>query len=274
MRVTFGYSNEVWRTDDLVVRIGHVDREIALAPAVPAGVGYPTLVDHGEVDGWTWMASERIPGENLGEEAWPRLSDDTRIRAILDLWARIRILHSIDLTAARRAGCTTTPFYALDATEAGRQLDEVGGVLGFRLARRIGSMLDGLFDAVIACPVILAHTDASASNAIWTPDSRAIPIDLEFACVAPEDLDLEHLFRTLYALDDPATSAALADVASDLLTRPGASTRLRGYAVLRDLWSLRAWGRSTDFRTEAEAGFPLGHLRRHAASTSWLEDVL
>ncbi|MBM7786930.1 phosphotransferase family protein [Tenggerimyces flavus] len=274
VRVAFAYSNEVWLTDDVVVRIGHFDREIALAPLIPPGVGYPALVDHGEVDGWSWMASERIPGENLGQEAWPQLSDDLSTRAVLDLWARVRVLHTTELAAARRAGCTTTPFYALDPADAARQLEEVAGVLGGRLTARLRSMLDDLFAAMAGQPLVLAHTDASVSNAVWTPDERAIPVDLEFACVAPEDLDLEHLFRTLDEVNAPTTSAALAEVTSDLLARPGAGTRLRGYAVLRDLWSLRAWVRSTDFRTEADAGFPLTQLRRHAAGTSWLEEVL
>lgn len=51
---------------------------------------------------------------------------------------------------ARQAGCSTTPFYALDPADAAHQLDELTGVLGCPAATRLRSMLDELFAAMAA----------------------------------------------------------------------------------------------------------------------------
>ncbi len=48
-------------------------------------------------------------------------------------------------------------------------------------------LADG-FDAITGRPVVLSHTDAGPGNTIWDGE-RAIPIDFEFASLAPADLE-------------------------------------------------------------------------------------
>ena len=132
-------------------------------------------------------------------------------------------------------------------------------------------------------PLAVNHTDAGPGNAVLTPTGQAIPIHLESACIAPADLDLENLFRYQYFLADQDASNHLAIIGADLLNRPGAEARLRGYAVLRDLWALRRWFRQTpehhrpvDLRTAPTATQPRQRheLARHHLLTEARTDPL
>jgi hypothetical protein len=83
---------------------------------------------------------------------------------------------------------------------------------------------------------------------------------------------------------EPNPAPMLLEQAADLLARPGAASRLWGYAVLRDMWGLRGWLRHAraggnleewgaethDLRTWE----PWIHLQGHATRTSWLADLL
>ena len=278
-RVPFAQSNEVWIGENVVVRMGKLgrnslSREVALAPVIPAEVGYPEVLDHGTIDGHEWMASVRLPGENL-HEAWPDLQPTARTEALADLWSRLRILHTTDIAAARAAGCTSTRYYDLDPAHAHTGLATLvaRGALDVTTGNRLAELLSEAFEAMPLVPLALNHTDAAPGNAVLTPTGHAIPIDLESACVAPMDLDLENLFRYLHFVADQAASTHLANLAADLLDRPGAEARQRGYAILRDLWALRRWFRQTRDTTELSTCAPVQRLHGHAAGTSWLHDI-
>jgi aminoglycoside phosphotransferase len=278
-RVPFASSNEVWLGEEVVVRVGKpgrnsISREVALAPAVPAEVGYPELLGHGSIDGHEWMVSARLPGENL-HEAWPRLDPAAKKDALADLWSRLRALHTTDITAARAAGCTSTRYYDLDPTQAHTGLADLveRGALEGTIGDRLADLLDEAFEAIPLVPLALNHTDAAPGNAVLTPTGQAIPIDLESACVAPTDLDLENLFRYLHFMADQATSDHLADLAAGLLDRPDADARLRGYAILRDLWALRRWFRQTRDTTDLSTCAPIRRLHDHATGRGWVHDI-
>ena len=302
-RPDHGWSNEVWIAEHVVVRLsrgadGSMPREAALASILPAEVGYPAVLGYGTVRGVEWMAAERLPGSNLGE-VWPRLDQAARTRAVEDLWTRLRAVHRTDVDRARALGCTSTPFYALDENAAStllRSLTDLGA-LEPALSRRLGEILERGFRAMALVPRVLSHTDAGPHNTVWSDpgsdasgsdgsrsDSQAVPVDFEFACVAPADLDLEHLLRTLSFDPGPDPSGYLLGLADDLLTAPGAPTRLWAYAVLRDLWGLRGWWRTAQARGDlatwgADAGdlrtwAPWLHLDGHVHRTSWLADHL
>lgn len=281
-------SNEVWLAERIVLRISQgpgstLRREAALASILPADVGYPEVLGHGVDDGREWMVTSRLPGRNL-EEAWPDLDAGGRVDAVTDLWRRLRAIHRTDVERARALGCTATPFYALAEADAARLMGWLTdqGMVDEVLGRRLREMLEEMFRAMRLVPPALAHTDAGPHNSVWS-GSHAVPVDFEFACVAPADLDLENVLRCLSFQSGPDPSAQLADLAADLLSRPGARTRLWGYAVLRDLWGLRLWLRNArttndverwggdpdDYRTWG----PWLHLRRHANRTSWLADL-
>lgn len=281
-------SNEVWLAERIVLRLSlgpgsSLRREAALASILPADVGYPEVLGHGVDDGREWVVTSRLPGRNL-EEAWPDLDAARREDAITDLWTRVRAIHRTDVERARALGCTATPFYALAEADAARLLGGLTdqGLVDDVLGRRLREMLAEMFHAMRLVPIALAHTDAGPNNCVWT-GTHAVPVDFEFACVAPVDLDLENVLRCLSFQSGPDPTGRLVEEAADLLSRPGARTRLWGYAVLRDLWGLRLWLRNAqtssdierwggdpeDFRTWG----PWLHLRGHANRTSWLADL-
>lgn len=234
----------------------------------------PSVLDHGIIDGHRWMASTRLPGDNL-HQLWPELAPASRKRAISDLWSRLQALHTTDVEAARTAGCTRTRFYDLDPTRWRNQLGELvtSGALRSSLAARLAGLLAEAFEAIPLAPIALTHTDASPGNTVLTPTGQAIPVDLEAACLAPVDLELENLFRTLYYLGDRDTFLHLTDLTADLLHRPGAAARLRGYAVLRDLWALRRWLRNAHDNADPARSAPVKRLGSHADSNSWVYDI-
>jgi aminoglycoside phosphotransferase len=278
-RVPFAWSNEVWLAEEVVVRVAKLgrialSREVTLAPHLPAGVGYPTVLGFGIIDGHEWMASARLPGSNL-HETWPGLEPAVRKDVLEDLWSRLQLLHTTDITAAGWAGCTSTRYYDLDPTQAHTGLAELveRGTLDATIGNRLAALLSEAFEAMPLVPLAVNHTDAGPGNAVLTPTGKAIPIDLESACVAPADLDLENLFRYQYFMADQATSNHLAMLAADLLDRPGAAARMRGYAILRDLWALRRWFRQTADTTDLSTCAPLHRLHSHTSGTSWLDTI-
>lgn len=283
-----GASNEVWLADQVVLRVsrspdGSLEREAALAAILPLEVGYPAVLGCGTDGGVEWMVTERLPGINL-ERAWRDLDSSARIDAVHDLWSRLHAAHRTDVDAARRIGCTSTPFYALEKKNARNLLDSLTEqqVVDPALRRRLRDILDQMFGELSRVPVVLTHTDAGPNNTVWTA-TQAVPIDFEFACVAPADLELENLFRTLSWQPGWDASPYLRDRVGELLTKPGAHARLRGYAVLRDLWALRLWLRKAQLDSEVngrgvdaddlQTWAPLLHLRAHADRTSWLAKI-
>lgn len=269
-------SNEVWLARDVVLRMGARERadgsllrEARLAAILPPEVGYFSVLGSGVAHGYEWMVAERLPGVGLSE-VWDALGESERRAATDDLWARIAAVHRTDAARARRLRCTATPFYALDARVAVGQLRALAeaGALDRDAVARIGGLLDALFAAVPLVPQALAHTDLHQGNAVWD-GNRAIPLDFEFACVGPCDLDVESLLRSFAPVPGSALTPHVAGLARKDLVRRGARERIVGYAVLRDLWALNLWLRKATSRDDLETWEPWLDLRAHAAGTSW-----
>lgn len=276
-------SDDVWLTEHIAVRLARHNnsrlwREIALAPLIPAAVGFPRVLDHGVIDEYQWLASTRLPGDNI-HRIWPDLAPSARATAVSDLWSRLQVLHTTDIEAARSAGCISTPHYELDPDKALRQVTELieCGALtsGFNptTGDRLSEVLSEAFGAIPLAPLALVHTDASPKHAVLTPTGQAIPLDLTSACIAPFDLELENLFRALYYLGDRRTFMHLANLASDVLAQPSAAVRLRGYAILRDLQALRLWLRTAPRGANPARSAPFQRLDSHAVGNSWLHNV-
>jgi aminoglycoside phosphotransferase (APT) family kinase protein len=197
----------------------------------------------------------------------------------------LRAVHEADVSAARAIGCTSTPFYELEEPAARRFLDWLleNGTLGQPLHDRLGGILAQMFEAMRDTAVVLTHSDAGPHNTVWD-GTKAIPVDFETAAVAPPDLDLECLLRTLNLNAGPNPAYAVLQEASDLLAEPGAGSRLLGYAVLRDMWETRSWlgdlrGGGSLQDPEADVNdpstwLPVRQLQRHVARTSWMAELL
>jgi len=235
----------------------------------PVEVGYPDLLGSGTQDGYEWTATRRLPGRNL-RECWADLDVSQQIRALADLWVRLEAVHRIDPTCL--PALPPTPFYALDLDVARRQLRSLSTVIGPELRTRLDDMIRAGFAAMADVPQCLVHTDAGTGNTVWDGE-HAIPVDFEFACLGPADLDLENIGRSL-ASDQPELLTAFGEQAHDLLLRPGAATRLAAYAVLRDLWALQGWVTNWPERRNVDTWGPMCNLHAHAAGTSWVNAVV
>lgn len=289
IRPEHGWANEVWLGDAIAVRIkravdGGLPREVAIARLLPPDVGYPEVLDLGISNGMEWIVAERLPGENL-KSAWPSLGAPVRVSAAIDLWVRLEAVHRTDVAAAKAIGCTATPFYALQEGDARQLLDWLlqNGGIDSRQHEQLGDMLARMLEALSGVPIVVNHTDAGPHNTVWD-GTNAVPIDFEAASLGPADLDLECVFRTLALQGEPNPSPAVVEQATDLLARPGATSRLWGYAVLRDMWGLRGWlrharagGNLKEWNADPNdlsTWEPWLHLQGHADRTSWLADLL
>lgn len=272
-RIELGESNHVWFAGDIVIRMatapGHSDlcAEADLVTALPAAVGYPAVVGSGVEDGHDWMATERIAGENLGR-VWPDLTIPERLRAIEDLYARLEHVHRTD--PGRIDPARSTPFYALDPAAASRDLDGLHDILEDSTMRILQEILDNAFEAIPLVPRALVHTDTGPGNTVWD-GRRAVPVDFEFACLGPADLDVESLARSLR--DEPVLLRRLSDRAGPELATAGAYERILGYAVLRDVWAVGKWIAIWPERKGIENWQPVAGLRAHAAGTSWVTQL-
>lgn len=267
-----GWSNHVWIYDEAVIRIAAgpehrmLELEAGLAPRLPAAVGYPRLLGHGVIDSHAWMAQERLPGDNLAG-VWDSLAPGQRAFAVADLWARIEALQDTDITGLH---LPASPLYAFDRDSIERQLDAARPIVGDGVAAQADAMVRAGLDAAAVVPAALVHTDAVLTNVVWT-GSAAIPIDFEFACVGPVDLDADCVGREVVARGDQGAIAALYEALQPILECPGAIDRLRGYAVLRALWAIGKWIEHDPTLTGATRWAPVRELIDHTGRSGWVD---
>jgi Ser/Thr protein kinase RdoA (MazF antagonist) len=121
----------------------------------------------------------------------------------------------------------------------------------------VRAALEAFWAALPAGRRVLCHGDVGVGNAPWRDGRVVCLLDFEFAAVAPVELDAHSLLQGLDALDDDLETPdpqpdptgagrrrlteALAQAVRPALTAPGAPDRLRGYAVLFQLWSMLGW---------------------------------
>lgn len=263
-------NNEVWMTTDVVVRVScrpeqRLRREAQLAQVLPNAVGYPPLLGYGAEMGSEWLVLRRLPGVSLSR-VWPELAAEDRRRAISEVAARLRVVHS-----------TPTPLLPplrnlpqlLDPAPTGEQA--VGRLLAAieqasRLPHVDHHLTDDLADLVRAlAPHLepfddrtLIHGDLSFENLLWDPDAGHLLgiLDFEWARGAPPDLDLDVLLRfcampelhvpTTYVASTHARDYAevpfwLAEDYPELFAAPHQLDRCRLYAVAWDVEELMAF---------------------------------
>lgn len=265
-----GESNDVWIAGEVVLRMSGnpagmicLLREARLGRILPREAGYPRVLGSGVQDGHEWMATARVPGVPL-IEAWTGLDEPTRRRAVADLWERLEAVHRLQPDRARAIGCVGTPFYALRRADAARQLDRAREFLDTTEYAALGELLDVGFAALQAGPDQFAHTDAGPGNVLWN-GSAAVPIDFEFACAGPAEMDVENLIRSF---EEPAWPWILAAV-GPYLARSRSRERLACLAILRDLWALGKWLDRCPRPFDIDTWEPWLALREHARRASW-----
>ena len=270
-----GWSNHAWLYQDVVIRVaarpgpGTLHQEAALGPRLPTEVGYPRLLGHGVIDGHQWMAQVRLPGDNLAA-VWDELDSANRSVAVADLWARLAHLRHADMTGLV---LPPTPLYAFSPTTLSTQVAEARSIVGDRIMSRVDELIDKGRRATSSVPSVLVHTDAVLANAVWT-GFAAIPIDFEFACVGPVDLDVDCVGREVVGRADPMAIDRLRGALTAVLDNRGATDRLRYYSLLRDLWAIGKWIQNDPTRTDAHAWAPVQDLVADVERSGWLDRLL
>jgi aminoglycoside phosphotransferase (APT) family kinase protein len=258
-------TNEVWMTDDLVVRINRdasmrLKREAVLSQVLPDEVGYPALIQHGGDVGSDWLVVRRLPGIPLSR-AWPEMSEEERRRAVGQIASRLRAVHE-----------TRCP--QLDGLHDVPQLLDPAPTGGEAVARLLAALeraaaLDHVDPAVIADAIDLVeatadaldpfdaptivHGDLSFENILWDGHGITALLDFEYARPGPPDLDLDVLLRFCalphlhVALDyEHLTKAAdyaqvpwwFAEDYPDLFAHPRQLDRVRLYSLAWDVREL------------------------------------
>lgn len=273
-RWSLGQSNEVWASGEVVIRLSLTGdwliTEAKVLRALPPEVGYPRIIDAGDIDGRSWIATERLPGLNLAE-AWPRLGSGERASAVRDLWGRLEWVHATDV--GRLPDLPPTPIYSFDPDVLAGQLDAAGRILGAeRIARLQRMIMDGIA-ATEDVPRALVHTDAGLNNTVWDGRS-AVPVDFEFAWIGPVDLDLDRPAREIVTAGDGQAIAALRRLLDAVLHDEQAITRLRYYTVSWNLWALGKWLAKDPAAADALTWGPTLELLRDCQGKTWIDELL
>ena len=200
-------TNEVWMTEELVVRVNRdasmrLHREAVLSQVLPDEVGYPDLIQHGGEVGSDWLVVRRVPGQPLSR-AWPTMVPAERREAVAQIATRLRAVH--ETPCPRLDGLHDVP-QLLDPAPTGseavqRLLNAIARAAKLPnvdpsvmedaadLVRRTACVLDP-FDADT-----IVHGDLTFENILWDGTQVTALLDFEYARPGPPDLDLDVLMR-------------------------------------------------------------------------------
>jgi hygromycin-B 7''-O-kinase len=200
-------TNDVWLTDDYVVRVNRdaslrLHREALLSQVLPPVVGYPALIQHAGEVGSDWLVSLRVPGIPLSR-AWPTMSPLLRRRAVKQLADKLRVVHAT--RCPRLDGLIDAP-QLLDAAPTGRRAVNrllVAIEKACRLPnvdpgplRDAAHLVESTADALEPFDIgTIVHGDLTFENVLWDGDRITAILDFEYARPGPPDLDLDVLLR-------------------------------------------------------------------------------
>ena len=263
-------NNEVWMTEDLVVRVScrpdqRLRREAQLSQVLPGAVGYPPVLGYGAEMGSEWLVLGRLPGFPLSR-VWPSLTKEARRQAIRELAERIRLIHDTQVPALpplrhlpqlldpAPSGTMAVARLIVSIDRAGR-LEHVD--------RRFAEDLSAMVQSLAWClepftSRTLIHGDLSFENVLYDPTKRRLEaiLDFEWARGAPRDLDLDVFLRfcaypdlhvpSSYAGQTHAADYAdvpywLAEAYPELFSAPEQLDRCRLFAIAWDVEELLAY---------------------------------
>ena len=290
-------TNEVWLTDDYVVRVNRdaclrLHREAVLSQVLPAEVGYPPLVQHGGERGSDWLVVARVRGEPLSR-CWPTMTLTQRRSAVSQFADRLRAVHRT--TCPRLEQLADVP-QLLDRAPTGRRavarlLDAIDRArrLPFvdeAVLREAGDHVRAqahVLDPFDASTVV--HGDLTFENLLWDGERITAILDFEYARPGPPDLDLDVLLRFValphlhVAADYEAQTRAedyaevpwwLAEDYPELFANPHQFERVRLYSLAWDVRELLAFPPSEPMR-DLHRHHPLRRMAHVLGGTSYLD---
>jgi hygromycin-B 7''-O-kinase len=169
----------------------------------------PRVVASGEVDGWRYLAMERIPGTTL-DRVWPSLSPSERVRLAGELGRFLRALHAVD------AGDLTHPLVdwpRFIREQAERCVDvQRRHSLAARFLEQIPSFLASAALPPAGRPVLL-HTEIMRAHVFAVPEaagwSLSGVVDFEPAMVGAAEYEFASVGVFLTRGSGPALRALL-----------------------------------------------------------------
>lgn len=222
-------NNEVWMTDDMVVRVScrpeqRLRREAQLSHVLPPEVGYPRVLGYGAEMGCEWLVLGRIQGLPLSR-CWTMMDTTLRRRAIAQVAERMRMVHATP--APPLAPLRNLP-QPIDPAPTGTMavarlltaLDRAGSLefVDQRTTEELGELVRQLAPSLEPFSGrTLIHGDLSFENILWDPDRAEVValLDFEWSRGAPPDLDLDVLLRFCAYPDLHVPSAFAATTLAD-----------------------------------------------------------
>ena len=290
-------TNEVWLTDEYVVRVNRdasmrLRREAVLSTVLPDGVGYPGVVQYGGEVGSDWLVMPRIPGRPLSRW-WPTMPEERRREAVKQIAERLRLVHGT--VCPRLDGLHDAP-QLLDPADRGRlavarlldALDKAGrlqhvdaGIMteAADLVRGLAPALDPFNHQTIV------HGDLTFENVLWDGEKVTAILDFEFARPGPPDLDLDVILRfaalpSLHVASDYEAETRAEDYQSlpwwlaedypELFANPRQFDRVRIYSLAWDVRELLAFPPMAS-RHSLHPHHPYQRIVRLLRGTSYLD---
>lgn len=292
-------NNEVWMTDELVVRVScrpdqRLRREAQLSQVLPDAVGYPPVLGYGAEMGSEWLVLGRLPGLPLSR-VWPTLTREARRQAIRELAERLRLIHATPAPALPPLRhlpqlLDPAPSGTMAVARLVVSIDRVGSLE--HVDRRFTDDLSEMVQRLAWClepftASTLVHGDLSFENILYDPAQGRLEaiLDFEWARGAPRDLDLDVFLRfcaypdlhvpASYAGETHARDYAevphwLAEAYPELFSAPEQLDRCRLFAIAWDVEELLAYPPTTS-AAHLDARHPHRRLLAMLAGDSHLD---
>ena len=261
-------SNEIWRVDDVVLRVcwrGDRNRlllDAAVARELPAAVRGPEVLDAGTTGDIAWQITRYVPGTAPGDDFFDR--DSVRLQAMTEeLATLLRALHAWQpppsaaalLDARERprpneigVNLLTLPVArTMTLFEPARRLPYVDPELLRAVERRVGELAPvDPFASAERRPVV--HGDAHFWNTIVDAHGIAALLDYEWCRFSPIDAELAiwlHVLRQQRTRrpdrEPPPILTWLRDAYPEMFASPNLEGRLWLYALVFHLHGVLVW---------------------------------
>ena len=290
-------TNEVWMTDDHVVRLNRaidprLHREAMLSQVLGPDVRYPPLVQHGGEVGNDWLVLQRVEGRPLSR-CWPTMSTTDRREAVRQLAGCLQAVHRTPAPAVQGLVDPPQPLdpaptgalavrSLLAAIDRAGRLEHVDGMVMMEAAEHVRANAHALdpFDGRT-----LIHGDLSLENVLWDGHDVTALLDFEFSRPGPPDLDLDVLLRFValpelhvaadYEADTRREDYAdvpwwLAEDYPALFSDPRQFDRMRIYSLAWDVHELLAFPPNGPART-LHRHHPLRRIQHLLRGTGYLD---